>query len=88
MITELYITGTPGLTYITNAELAFVTILTVVRQGHIYTEVAGVPSGREFKYDSSGRIDFDSSMPIEVYEVATSSAETLEVEKVYIKYKI
>jgi hypothetical protein len=86
MIDERYYTGTPGLSYINEPELAFVTILTVSRQGSVYKEVTGTPTGREFKYTSTGRIDFGTAMEWVVTDLGSS--ETLTGEKVYVKFKI
>jgi hypothetical protein len=86
MITEAYYTGTPGLSYINEPELAFVTILTVSRQGSVYKEVASSPTGREFTYTSTGRIDFGTAIEWVVTDIG--SAEILTGEKVYVKFKI
>lgn len=86
MIEERYYTGTPGLTYINEPELAFVTIITVSRNGSIMTEVSGTPTGNEFKYTSTGRIDF--SYPISETAIDIGSSEILVPEKIYVKYKV
>lgn len=86
MIDERYYTGTPGLSYLIEPELAFVTILTVSRNGEVYKEVTGTPTGREFKYTSTGRIDFGSSL--ELVPVRIGPFDTYQCEKVYVKYKV
>lgn len=86
MIDERYYTGTVGLTYIIEPELAFVTILTVSRNGSIMTEVSGTPTGNEFKYTSTGRIDFGTA--IELVPVRIGPFDTYQGEKIYVKYKV
>jgi len=86
MIDERYYTGTVGLTYIIEPELAFVTILTVSRNGMIYTETTGTPTGNQFKYTSTGRIDFGTAL--ELVPVRIGPFDTYQCEKVYVKYKV
>lgn len=85
MITELYISGVVGLTYLENPELANVEILTVSRQGMIYKDVTTTPTGREFKYTTTGRLDFGTAFEEVVEDIG--AAELLVPEKVYVKYK-
>lgn len=86
MIDERYYTGTPGLTYINEPELAFVTIITVSRNGVICTEVGSTPTGNQFKYTSTGRIDFGTA--IELVPVRIGPFDTYQGEKIYVKYKV
>lgn len=61
--TELYLTTTPGAFAVVNAALIGRNILHVEREGIGYTEVAGTPVNREFKFTSaSGTITFDSAI--------------------------
>jgi hypothetical protein len=86
MIDERYYIGTPGLTYINEPELAFVTILTVSRNGVIYTEVGSTPTGNQFKYTSTGRIDFGTEL--ELVPTRVGPFDTYRGELVYVKFKV
>jgi hypothetical protein len=86
MIDERYYTGTVGLSYIIEPEIAFVTILTVSRNGAIYKKVGSSPTGREFVYTSTGRIDFGTA--IEEVTITTPAGEYTQPEKVYVKFKV
>jgi hypothetical protein len=88
MITEVYHSTIAGLTWFQLPELANVTILTFARGGRIHKQVSGTPSGMEFKYSTSGRIDIDTNLPFERRLTGTSFAERLVGEIVYIKYKV
>lgn len=86
MITEKYISGTEGNTYIEDAEIANVTILAVAKQGSILNEVTGTPTGREFKYTSTGRIDLGEALVRE--PVRVGPFDTYMNEKIYVIYKL
>jgi hypothetical protein len=83
MITEKYITSVEGAYSIADSELAFVTILTVSRNGIIYKPTFTTPTGREYKYINTGSIEFGT--PFEWDTSDMYGART--AEKVYVKYK-
>jgi len=86
MIKGQHYTGVTGLTVFTLPELANVTILTVARGGRIHTQVSGTPGDLEFKYNSSGSIEF--AIPFESrFPGAFSIVARKLGERIYIKYK-
>lgn len=60
--------GAAGATSITDAALAFATILDVTRSGQDLEQVDATPTGAEFTFDlATGRFDFDPDNPFTIY---------------------
>jgi hypothetical protein len=79
--------GSPGGTFITDAELAFVKIIEVARNELTYYPVEGTPGSLQFKYDSSaGRIHFDPLNPF-VGPEPPGRPNRFNLERIHVKYK-
>ena len=85
MITEKYFTGTIGAYSITEPEIAFVTPITVSRNGVIYKRVIlTAPVGREYRYINTGTIEFGTAIEQDTMDIYGARVG----EIVYVKYKI
>jgi len=63
-LAEIYLTLNSGSTSVSNIVLDDVEIFLVEREGVQFDEVAGTPSGRQFRYnDAADEIVFDSNIP-------------------------
>jgi hypothetical protein len=73
---SIYLSTTAGNTTVSDAALTGKEVLLVAREGSVYNETTGTPTGRYFKFTSgTGTITFDSSIPFNTGEV------------VYVEYK-
>ena len=73
---SIYLSTTPEASTVSDAALIGKEILMVAREGSVYNETTGTPTGRYFKFTSgTGLITFDSGIPFNTGEI------------VYVEYK-
>lgn len=86
-----YYFGVTGQTSVTDAELAFVEILCVTRNGTTYYKTSGTPAANTpfFQYDMSGKINFDPTNPF-TYNTDINGypiSSIYRYERVSVKFK-
>lgn len=82
--------GSPGLSTITDAELASVEIMCVTRSGSVHYEVPELPVNMDFFYErSAGRIWFDPSRPFVIGPIDLLNIKNVldRLEKISVKFK-
>lgn len=61
----IYITGTPGLTYVSHPMLAYSEVMMVSREGRLLVETSGTPTGNRFKHNAAGaKVELPADQPI------------------------
>lgn len=80
---KIYITGTPGLTYVQDPRLCFVEIMLGLREDNLLVETSGTPTGKQFLHTpADGKVQLDADMPI-----AGNPATDVGREEFYFQYK-
>lgn len=85
---KIYITGTPGLTYVQDSRLAYVEIMVCCRECKQLTEVSTTPVGNQFKHlADEGKVVLDESLPIEGGDSGPGGTTDILPEEFYFQIK-